>query len=348
MKDAQVFRNTGAAISYTLSEINGLHWLYLRHVDYGGQPLDETIVKAVELDTMRPVLEVESPTQGSTTDQGFINVKATVFDPDPRNPTKAGIARPIAVWINGERFWNRRGTSIDIPRFDVQGGANKLTIVATDEAGNRTERVIEWFVNLDEDKVPPTITEVNLHPDKSGKVILPDYPYIIVMGHIDDPFAIVTYSINAEESVRMNVIADRDADSQAHFAYRINLETGENRLVLSAIDGAGNARDYRYTIIRSKRYRFGIDHADVAALPNGAANMTPRVMHGYVSALRDPGTKNEARVVAVTLNGVPCALEAPDGDGNVRWQTTATVPLTWHGTPLRLDARIRWSDGEEY
>jgi ankyrin repeat protein len=348
-KDSPVIlKNPGKPFVFVLPDHgDGDYSLFFQYLDVAGKPQPPLLVRRIVLDRLPPVIKVDSPKNGSTTDQGFVHVLATVFDPDPDDPTHPGIARRISVWMNGERFWNKRGTLIDIPQFNVQDGPNKLTIVAEDEASNRTEAVVQWNVNLGIDKTPPALSDINLVPDRSGKVILPDDPEVEVLGHLDDPMAIVTATVNGNDPIRMTVMTGADIGPMPMFAKSIALNDGENSLVLSAIDGAGNARDYRFTLIRSNRYRCRVTSPDVSN-SNRQLTPQPRIVEGYVSALRDPGTKNEAQVVAVFVNDIETTLNSKDADGNVGFRTLRPVPFAWHGFPGALYVRIRSSDGEEY
>ncbi|MGA2138448.1 MAG: ankyrin repeat domain-containing protein [Verrucomicrobiia bacterium] len=356
-------QNTGKPFTFTLPDRgDGEYFLGFQFLDSEGKPQETLLLRTITLDTLPPVVKITSPQNNSTTDQGFVHVQASVYDPTARGQKPDEFQfRPLQIWVNGKRFWDRQGTTIDIPRFDVNDGLNTLSIVAEDEASNRTEAVVQWTVNLDLDKTPPVLTDITLHPDKSGKVILTDDPKILVAGHIDDPKAIVTASINGGQPVRMNVIVDDFSQQISNFMSRLPqsaktnmvmkgvghqapmfalglpLEEGENKLVLSAIDGAGNANDYKFILVRSNRYRFRITSAPFAA-----------IVEGYVGALRDAGTANQAHVVAVFVNDVPTILGPVDADGNVQFRVTGPVPRNWHGLRGVVYVRIKWSDGEEY
>jgi hypothetical protein len=336
MTNPVVFHDLGKPLSFELPERNGQHELFMRFADANGTPIEPMIFKVVELDTIPPVVEITSPKNNSTTDQGFVHLQATVFDPSPGDPKTPNPFPPLSIWINGERFWDRQGTLVDIPRFNVEDGTNQISIVAVDEASNRTEAVVQWVVDLSRDKTPPVLSDIDLHPDSTGKVILPDDPEVEVMGHLDDSNAIVTASVNGHAPVRMNVILTKNLPPT--FVYLIALDKGENTLVLSAIDGAGNANDYKYTVMRSNRYR-----ARMTSEGPGS-----KIREGYVSALRDEGTANEAHVLAVFVNDTPTTLEPKDSDGNQHFRTTQPVPYMWHGFEGSLYIWIKWSDGEVY
>ena len=342
------FKNAGTPFTFTLpNRGDGEYFLGFQFLDAAGKPQEPLLLRTITLDTLPPVVRITSPENNSTVDQGFVHVQATAFDPSAkgREPRESEY-RQISIWVNGERFWDRQGTRIDIPRFNVQVGTNKLSIMAEDEAGNRTEAVAQWVVNLDLDKTPPVLSDIDLYPDKSGKVILSDDPAVLVAGHVDDANAIVTASVNGKDPLRMNVIPDSTAGAAPEFVYNVPLDEGENTLVLSAIDGAGNANDYRFTLVRSNRYRSRITSPDLS-IPTWGGRQA-RVVEGYVSALRDAGAQNQAHVVAVSVNDTSATLETEDAQGDIHYRTSQPVPYTWRGLHGILFVRIKWSDGEEY
>ena len=315
MDTPATFKNAGKPFTFTLpNRGDGEYLLGFQFLDSEGKPQETLLLRTITLDTLPPVVRITSPENNSTVSQGFVHVQATAFDPSAkgREPHEFEYRR-INIWVNGERFWDRRGTQIDIPRYNVQSGTNKLSIVAEDEASNRTEAVVQWVVNLDLDKTPPVLSDIDLYPDKSGKVILPNDPVVLVAGHVDDANAIVTASVNGKDPIRMNVILDSTAGAAPEFVYNIPLDEGENTLVLSAIDGAGNANDYKFTLVRSNRYRFGITSPDLSTPTWGGRQA--RIVEGYVSALRDAGAPNQAHVVAIFVNDTSATLETEDAHG---------------------------------
>jgi ankyrin repeat protein len=329
--------NPGKPFKFVLPDHgDGEYELTIQFLDGAGQPQEPILMRSITLDTTPPVVEIIEPKNNSTTDQGFVHLQAKVFDPTANGRAMPGDYRWLSVWVNGERFWDRNGSSVDIPRFNVQDGTNRISIVAIDEASNRTEAVVQWVVNLAADTTPPVLSDINLHPDRTGKVILPDDPEVEVMGHLDDSNAVVTASVNGRDPVRMNVILYKKLPPT--FVRLIVLDEGENTLVLSAIDGAGNANDYKYTVVRSNRYRARLT----------SAGPGPKIREGYVSAMRDEGTTNEAHVLAVFVNDTPTTLEPRDADGNQHFRTTQPVPYVWHGFEGSLYVWIKWSDGEVY
>jgi hypothetical protein len=329
--------NPGKPFKFVLPDHgDGEYEMIFQFLDGAGQPQEPVLMRSITIDTRPPVVEIIEPKNNSTTDQGFVHLRAKVFDPTPNGHTMPGDYRWVGIWVNGERFWDREGTLVDIPRFNVEDGTNRLRIVAVDEASNRTEAVVQWVVNLDRDKTPPVLSDINLHPDRTGKVILPDDAEVEVMGHLDDSNAIVTASVNGHAPINMTVMVYKNLPPT--FDHPIELDEGENTLVLSAIDGAGNATDYKYTVVRSHRYR-----ARMTSTGPGA-----KIREGYVSALRDEGTANEAHVVAVFVNDTPTTLEPKDAEGNQHFRTTEPVPYMWHGFEGSLYIWIKWSDGEAY
>src|ERR1039457_50569 len=112
MTNPVVFHDLGKPLSVELPERDGQHNLFMRFADANGKPVEPIIFKVIELDTIPPVVEITSPTNSAVTDQGFVHVQATVFDPLTKDRAIPRGYRRVSTWINGERFWDRKGSSI--------------------------------------------------------------------------------------------------------------------------------------------------------------------------------------------------------------------------------------------
>jgi len=335
MRTATVLPNPGKTFAYTLPDRDGQHQMYFQFADGAGKPQGQAFFTVLELDRLAPVVNIESPQANVTTDQAFVHVKATVFDPEPTKPQEAPMmSRRISVWLNGEAFWNKQGNRIDIPRFPVNPGSNTLTLAVSDEAGNRTEATVNWLMDASGDKVAPVLSHINLQPDKTGTIRMPDVPQVWVQGEMDDPHAVVATAVNGGEPQKMNIRAKT-------FGYLIPLPERENQLVITATDAAGNHNDYKFTVVRAN-YRAVITEPPMGKFTQGR----PPVVKGYVSAKRDAGTPTEATLTSVAVNGVPTVLGAVDKDGNIPFTTTQPVPAAPGGRPTSLNVEIHWSDGD--
>ena len=118
MTNAVVMANANS-LSYVLpSNTNGIFSVFFQYADSHTNAIGPIIYKAITLDTIPPVVSILSPTNG-TGNQAYVSLRATVYDPDPRNTNSPGPFRPVKIWINGLPYWNINGTQINIPRFPV-------------------------------------------------------------------------------------------------------------------------------------------------------------------------------------------------------------------------------------
>jgi RHS repeat-associated protein len=108
--------------SGTVSLVEGLNELTVTATDSVGN--SSSISRAVRLDTIPPILKVDSPLDGETVDASTVVVSGTVQD-----------ATSVTVSVNGTVFATTDGGAFtgNVPLVE---GPNKITIVATDAAGN--------------------------------------------------------------------------------------------------------------------------------------------------------------------------------------------------------------------
>ncbi|HVM60286.1 MAG TPA: hypothetical protein VMV72_05400 [Verrucomicrobiae bacterium] len=334
MTNAVLLANTGAPVTYTLpSTNNATYYLFLQYADAQTNALGPVLHKPVTLDTIAPWVEITSPTN-SVGDQAFIHLQATVFDPDPQNPTAPGSFRPIKVWINGQQYWNLLGgTQIDIPRFSVLPNTNNtITILAQDQAGNQTQAGLNWYVNTSTATNAPTISVIGLTPNTVTDI--PNESNVWVSGQVDNLNAIIAATVNGSAPITMSVRSNQ-------FGSLIPVGPGTNVLVLMAYDAAGNAMSETFTLVQGNRYQLAI----TSPVPFGAfANGQPQIVSGQVSALKDAGLPNQTQVASVTVNGVPTSL-SDSGGGTMTFTTTDVVPVLSDGSETALNVVVTWADG---
>ncbi len=97
MANALVLPNTGGSTNYTLTDVEGLHYLYFEYADAHGQPSSPLIYKTVTVDRVAPHVEITSPAGTAVLNQAFITLQGIAFDPDPFLTPDA---RPLKLWIN--------------------------------------------------------------------------------------------------------------------------------------------------------------------------------------------------------------------------------------------------------
>ncbi len=327
MSNATVFANTGAVLSYVLPSTNNTTYeLFFKYADASTNVLGPLLIKFVTLDTIPPWVEITSPTNG-TGDQAFVHLQATVYDPDPQDPTVPGTFRPLKVWINGQQYWNQYGTQIDIPRFVVQPNTNnEITILVQDPAGNESQASVNWYVDTSTATNAPQLFFTTLQTN--AVTVLPDMSQIWVSGQMSNLNAIVTATVNGGDPITMNVRSNQ-------FGYLLPLNSGTNTVVVMGSDLAGHTSSNFFTLVRGNSYRFAI----TSPAPFGwYANGQAQAVSGYVSALKDTNL-----VLSVTVNGVATTLFTPDGDGNRGF--TDEISVNADGTPTVLEVVVTCADG---
>ena len=318
MANATTLPNSGA-ITYTLPDKDGRHILHLQYADDCGSPHSPILSASVTLDRLPPVVVITSPASDAVLDQAFIKLQAVAADPDPVKPTGA---RPLKIWINGARYWDRFGTNIVVERFPVPAGTNSFTvhIVVMDQAGNSNEVSRTWTVDTSGDRIAPHLSSFNI----ATKTLLPDESEVWIEAAVNDQNAVVNAIVRSVAGASTNALNVRGT----HVEGLVPLEFGTNAVVVSASDAAGNTSSNVFTIIRSDRYRFKITSPAFGEFATAPSNY----VSGYVSAKFDEGLPTETNITSVFINGVAAVLGTNiDANGNLSFTTTNAIPL---GVPI--------------
>ncbi len=333
MTNAVLLANPGHAFSAAMPFTNATEQvLYFQYLSATTNAIGHVIGKFLGLDTIAPWVEVKSPTN-NVTDQAFVHLRATVFDPDPQHPDSPGAFRPIKVWINGASYWNKHGSQIDIPRYPVIPNTNNvITVTVEDRAGNRSAASATVYCDPSTDTNGPTFS-ITGYPT-NAVTVLPEMAEVWVSGQVDDLNAIMTTTVNGEDTITMNVRSNQ-------FGYLLPLEWGTNTVTVIGSDAAGNTTSNAFTVVRSDRYRLAITSPAFGSF----VNFSNVVVSGYVSALKDEGLPTATNVVAVTVNGVATTLGSVDGNGNRSFTTTSALPVPGDGSPVVLNVVAEWADG---
>jgi hypothetical protein len=321
MDNPVLLANSGEPIHFTLpNKGDGRYDLLMQYADAQGQPHSPIVIKSVTVDRAPPLVSITSPNNDAVLDQAFITLQATAADPNPIEPDAF---RPLSIWINGQRFWDRAGTNIVIERFPVPAGTNAftVTIVAADEAGNTNQTTRTWRVDTSTATNAPKFLSVNIPP----KMLLPDVSSVWVEGKVDNGNALVTAIVSAASG---DVTTKTLNVWKSHYEGLVPLESGTNRMLLIASDAAGNASSNLFMIIRTNRYRFEITSPAFGEF----ATAPSTYVSGYVSAKFDEGLPTETNVTRVFINGVAAVLGTNiDANGNLSFTTTNPIPL---GVPI--------------
>ncbi len=331
--------------------------LYFQYADSSDNPQGDPMMKQITLDTTVPVLTIASPVQDETTDQAYVVLDLTAYDPNPQDPNAEFSGRDVKVYVNDELQDKLLEDRLLIERFPVAGtDANSVTICVEDEAGNETEQTVGWTVNTSTDGDYPTLSNINIIEDTinsagTGATTLPDVPELWVQGMLDDPMADVRYSVNEGDFVPFNIIRNNAGNYQ--FGGLVPLEPGINKLAIQAYDLAGHMTEYIYQenilnpensnpLIRSD-YTVGI----TSHTPDDFANGAAQDISGIISKVI-----NGENVSTVSVNGVAVAPEdlIDNLDGTLTFTANA-VPSATDGsmTPINVTATtVAGEDSKTY
>ena len=195
---------------FDLGPADGLITLELAAANCGGSV---TATAVLDLDTLPPVVAIDSPTPGALFGKSSITVGGSVED-----------AHLAAVTVNGV------SATVEGKRFSAEGvtlaeGENSLVATATDALGRQTASTT---VVVQLDTTAPT---AEITSPVSGVVV--DTPAIDVGGTVSDPnlASVVVNGVSATVS---------GIDFVAH---GVALTEGENFLVASAADAVGNTAE---------------------------------------------------------------------------------------------------------
>ena len=169
----------------------------------------------VAADTVPPVLTVESPAIGLVTNYATLTVTGTAID------TGSGIK---SVTVNGQAAGVAAGGFFSFP-VTLVAGANTITVVAADNAGNSTPPLIR-SVTLD--SVPPVLTVT----DPVDKLETNTAALTVTGIATDMGSGIKTVTVNDQ-----TVIVGADGA----FSTDVTLVAGNNTITVVAMDKAGNS-----------------------------------------------------------------------------------------------------------
>ncbi|MBI3804013.1 MAG: Ig-like domain repeat protein [Nitrospirae bacterium] len=195
----------------------GENFLRFTATDTAGNSRLSTV--RVVLDTRSPVITIERPLSGSFLSASPIILSGSVTD---RSPIASFTLNGAAVPIENGSF---RYPVVLVP------GANLLTLTATDAAGNTG--TLRWQARLDD--LPPQIVLTT----PADRTITRERK-IQIAGKITDEGTLAEAALNGRP-LSLNGSA---------FVTDLPLVEGENRIVLSAKDLAGNRAEQALTVVR--------------------------------------------------------------------------------------------------
>lgn len=276
----------GSLFSATVELVDGTNVITVTATDVAGN--SNTVKVTVVRDSTPPALDVKSPTDNLRTSKFSIIVNGT---------TEKG----AIVKINSIEVPNKNGTFSDT--VFLNDGSNKITVEATDAAGNTATKVRKVFKEAGGTADPVTVTS-----PANGTVV---------------SGSSVTLSGSLNELGILTVNGQRvTADTNDNFEYTVNLNEGKNNIALTLTDSFGNNFTLTWTIIRDTTPpeititspKSKVDQANVLVQgkTEPGATVTVNGLMVYVSATGDftaPATlnpgKNKIYVTAVDKVGNP-------------------------------------------
>ncbi|HEX7050103.1 MAG TPA: hypothetical protein VF188_07890 [Longimicrobiales bacterium] len=278
-------------------ESEGENELRFSAIDAAGHRTDS--LRVVVRDTEAPVVVWSAPAEGLITREAVVRIAGSVAD-----RTAVGVSvngSPLAVDAAGA-FTGE---------LTLSEGANALTLVATDEAGNSTVLVR----NVVRDTTPPVL--IVSAPEDSAVV---EGESVAVSGTVTDQTA-VTLTLNGEA---LAVAADGTFSGEAALA------EGANMLTFTATDAAGNTSTVVRTVLR-----------EGADLPPDPATVAPSL---------DPTVATALHAASAFLYTGPDPIQVgvdPDTIDPVRLAVVRGRVLTREGLPL-AGVTVTVKDHPEY
>ncbi|MEJ2075731.1 MAG: hypothetical protein P8X79_19960, partial [Reinekea sp.] len=251
----------------------------------------------------------------------------------------AGLAS-IEVLLNGARI-PTTVTSTTLA-LTLANGTNALSVTAIDNAGNQSQQAIQLTL----DQTPPTITWLS-DTDPTNN------PDMAVMWQVTDASGI------REQQLTLNGQAVTWQPSNDDFEATVTLNEGQNTLIVSAIDLAGNTTQQTFT----RQLDTQAPTLTLASLPATTAQNTIKLSGQVQDALPVQVTINRQAVtvdeqgafsalVALTEGSNSIAIQASDALGNLTQQSatlisdqsgpviTASVPPTVDDNTVTVTGQI--------
>jgi hypothetical protein len=302
----------GTTFSTTVELVEGLNTITVIATDQAGNSKTAKVV--VNRDSKPPVLTIISPPDNLRTSKFSITVNGTT-------------EKNAIVMINGVAVENKDGTFSDT--VFLNDGGNRITVEATDQAGNTATKVRKVFKEAGGTADPVTVTA-----PENGTVV--SSGSVVIKGSLNE---LGTLTLNGQ---RVTV------DANDNFEYTVPLAEGKNVLTLTLKDLLGNNFTLTWVVVKDTTApnieiispKGTVDQANVLVRGKTEANATVTVngLMVYVSASGEftaPATlnpgKNKIYVTAVDKVGNAKAITV-----DVNYQQTGAVSGLGAGSAMTL------------
>jgi len=219
----------------------------------------------VILDTQAPQLAVSTLANGSYTNNATLNISGTALDNVGLQELKVN---GVDVAVNADGSYSHAVV--------LQTGANTVTVVAVDKAGNQTAN--SRVLNLDQSLPVITIAA----PADNGKT---GNPIIEVRGSVDNDAVV---ELKVKETVYPAIM------DGLSFTASINAEYGYNTIDITAVDLAGNRSTVKRTVIYD-------DKQPSLAVTDPGQDI--RTNQGSIAIKGTAGDELTAVTITVTMDG---------------------------------------------
>jgi parallel beta-helix repeat protein len=302
----------GTTFSTTVELVEGVNTITVTATDQAGNSKTAKVV--VNRDSKPPALTIISPPDNLRTSKFSITVNGTT-------------EKNAIVTINGVVVENKDGTFSDT--VFLNDGGNRITVEATDQAGNTATKVRKVFKEAGGTADPVTVTS-----PENGTVI--SSSSIVIKGSLNE---LGTLTLNGQKVT---------VDANDNFEYTVPLAEGKNVLTLTLKDLLGNNFTLTWVVVKDTTApnieiispKGTVDQANVLVRGKTEANATVTVngLMVYVSASGEftaPATlnpgKNKIYVTAVDKVGNAKAITV-----DVNYQQTGAVSGLGAGSAMTL------------
>ena len=238
-----------------IASLNFGDGVYTVSVGLRGLPPDATqtwMQRQLTLNTLGPKFIITSP--ASTTVvvpliqlQGLVSVPLSALTFDVSNvlgviTNQTGYWNPVFYDTNALAFTTNAFQCYDIP---LTNGLNRITLHATDTAGNTTTTNISYTLDYASDTTPPVLSVV--WPSDGTTICGSNFT---LQAQVDDNTATVTAAI-VDANGNTNTVTGLVERSGAVWVNSLPLAAGANALTLTATDAAGNSSTTNLTVYPS-------------------------------------------------------------------------------------------------
>ncbi len=279
--------------------------------DSGWQNRGTWTVPAAE--TTIPALSITSHSDNQSVSTASITVSGTATDGGVGNSGITGVTVNGSAASGGTA--SGAGTANWSRTLSLSAGANVITVVATDGAGNSRQRQITVTRSVP-DATPPAVTITSHSNNQTVSAAS-----ITLSGTATDS----GLGGSGISSVTVNGVAasggSATGSGTASWSRTVALNAGNNQLTVVARDGAGNTRQAQLTVIRS------VPDTALPALSitSHSNNQTVTAASITLSGTASDSGAGGSGISSVTVNGVAASGGSAAGSGTANWSRTVTL-----------------------